>query len=43
MLEPQEENAAAYEQAKKSKYDAYLKADQFLASLGYIPIERERK
>jgi len=43
MLEAQEENAAAREMAKKTQFDAYLKADQFLASLGYIPIERERK
>jgi hypothetical protein len=43
MFEPQQENAAAYEKAKKTQYDAYLQADQFLASLGYIPIERERK
>jgi acetyl esterase len=43
MLEAQEENAEAREMAKKTQFDAYLKADQFLASLGYIPIEREKK
>jgi acetyl esterase len=43
MLEPQEQNEAAREMAKKTQFDAYLQADQFLLSLGYIPIERERK
>ena len=40
MLDPPEENAAAGEKAKKIKYDAYVKVDQFLASLGYIPAEK---
>ena len=43
MLEAQEENAEAREMAKKTQFDAYLKADQFLASLGYIPLEGEKK
>ena len=43
MLEPPEQNATAKENAAKTRYDAYLKADQFLASLGYIPLQRQRK
>jgi acetyl esterase len=43
MLEPLEENGAAIEMAKKTKYDAYLKAGQFLLSLGFIPMEKDRK
>lgn len=40
MLEPREENEAAKENAAKTRYDAYLKADQFLASMGYIAVPK---
>jgi len=43
LLEPPEQNATAKENAAKTRYDAYLKADQFLASLGYIPLQRQSK
>jgi hypothetical protein len=43
MLEPPEQNVTAKENAAKARYDAYLKADQFLASLGYIALQRQRK
>lgn len=43
MLESRAENAEAREMAKKIQFDAYLKTDQFLASLGYIPLEGARK
>ncbi len=42
MLEPPDENSAAKVNAAKTRYDAYLKADQFLASLGYIPLPKQR-
>ncbi len=42
MLEPAETNEAAKENAAKTRYDAYLKADQFLASMGYIPVRSRR-
>jgi len=40
MLEPPEGNGTAKEEAAKTRYDAYLKADQFLASMGYIPLSK---
>ena len=42
MLAPPEEKATAKENAAKTRYDAYLKVDQFLASLGYIPVQKQR-
>ncbi len=42
MLEPPDKNATAKENGAKTRYDAYLKADQFLASLGYIPVAKQR-
>lgn len=42
MLEPPEAAGATKEEAAKTRYDAYLKADQFLASLGYIPVAKPK-
>ena len=42
MLEPPENTGTAKEDAAKTRYDAYLKADQFLASLGYIPVSKAK-
>ena len=42
MLEPQEGSGTAKEEAAKTRYDAYLKADQFLASMGYIPVSKPK-
>jgi len=42
MLEPQEGSGTAKEEAGKARYDAYLKADQFLASMGYIPVSKPK-
>jgi acetyl esterase len=42
MLEPPQENGTDKENAIRTKYDAYLKADQFLAALGYIPLPKQR-
>jgi hypothetical protein len=36
------ENGMDKENALRTKYDAYLKADQFLAALGYIPLPKQR-
>jgi acetyl esterase len=40
-LEPPQENGTDKENAFRTKYDAYLKADQFLAALGYIPLPKQ--
>jgi len=42
MLEPPEGSGTAKEEAAKTRYDAYLKADQFLASMGYIPVSKPK-
>jgi hypothetical protein len=42
MLEPPEGAGTAKEEASKTRYDAYLKADQFLASMGYIPVSKAK-
>jgi acetyl esterase/lipase len=42
MLEPPQENGTDKENALRTKYDAYLKADQFLAALGYTPVPKQR-
>ena len=42
MLEPPEGTGATKEEATKTRYDAYLKADQFLASMGYIPVTKPK-
>jgi acetyl esterase/lipase len=42
MLEPPEGAGTAKEEAAKTRYDAYLKADQFLASMGYIPVSKAK-
>jgi acetyl esterase len=42
MLEPPEGAGATKEQAAKTRYDAYLKADRFLASMGYIAVTKPK-
>ena len=42
MLEPPEASGTAKEEAAKTRYDAYLKADQFLALMGYIPLSKPK-
>ncbi len=42
MLEPPEGTTTAKEEADKTRYEAYLKADQFLASMGYIPVSKPK-
>jgi acetyl esterase len=42
MLEPPEGSETAKEEGTKARYDAYLKADQFLASMGYIPVSKQK-
>jgi acetyl esterase len=42
MLEPPQENGTDKEIVRRTKYDAYLKADQFLVGLGYIPVPKQR-
>lgn len=42
MLEPPEDRGTAKEEADKTRYDAYLKVDQFLASMGYIPVSKPK-
>jgi acetyl esterase/lipase len=42
MLEPPENTGRSQEDAAKTRYDVYLKADQFLASMGYIPVSKPK-
>ena len=42
MLESPEGARTAKEEASKTRYDAYLKADQFLASMGYIAVSKAK-
>jgi acetyl esterase/lipase len=42
MLEPPEGSGTAKEEAGKTRYDAYLKAEQFLVSMGYILLSKPK-
>ena len=42
MLEPPEGSGTAREEAAKTRYDAYLKADQFLAFRGFILLSKPK-